>query len=97
MTPDPDLNDKEGPSVHISSMTSSWFDSQSEWEGRDGEREVPLRLVCGWTMNSWVFGSISLLAKVSPSFCIDAGDGMRPRLHADKGAPQALYTHREPL
>ena len=57
-----------GAAAHISSMTSSWFDSQSEWEGRDGEQEVPLRLVCGWTMNSWVFGSsISLLAKVSPS------------------------------
>ena len=56
-----------GAAAHISSMTSSWFDSQSEWEGRDEEREVPLRLVCDWTMNSWVFGSISLLAKVSPS------------------------------
>ena len=56
-----------GAAAHISSMTSSWFDSQSEWEGRDEEREVPLRLVCGWTMNSWVFGSISLIAKVSPS------------------------------
>ena len=56
-----------GAAAHISSMTSPWFDSQSKWEGRDGEQEVPLRLVCGWTMNSWVFGSISLLAKVSPS------------------------------
>ena len=56
-----------GAAAHISSMTSSWFDPQSDWEGRDGERVLPLRLVCGWTMNSWVFGSISLLAKVSPS------------------------------
>ena len=56
-----------GAAAHISSMTSSWFDPQSDWEGRDGERALPLRLVCGWTMNSWVFGSISLLAKVSPS------------------------------
>ena len=56
-----------GAAAHISSMTSSWFDSQSEWEGRDGELKVPLRLECDWTMNSWVFGSISLLAKVSPS------------------------------
>ena len=53
-----------GAAAHISSMTSSWFDSQSEWEGRDEEREVPLCLVCGWTMNSWVLGSISLT--VSP-------------------------------
>ena len=56
-----------GSAAQISSMTSSWTDSQSEWEGRDEEREVPLCLVCGWTMNSWVFGSISLIAKVSPS------------------------------
>jgi hypothetical protein len=54
-----------GAAAHISSMTSSWFDLQSEREGRDEELKVPLCLVCGWTMNSWVFGSISLLAKVS--------------------------------
>jgi hypothetical protein len=48
-------------------MKSSWFDLQSEREGRDEELKVPLCLVCGWTMNSWVFGSISLLAKVSLS------------------------------
>ena len=56
-----------GAAAHISSMTSSWFDLQSEREGRDEELKVPLCLVCGWTMNSWVFGSISLLAKVSLS------------------------------
>ena len=46
-----------GAAAHISSMTSSWFDLQSEREGRDEELKVPLCLVCGWTMNSWVFGS----------------------------------------
>ena len=39
-----------GAAAHISSMTSSWFDPQSDWEGRDGERVLPLRLVCGWTI-----------------------------------------------
>ena len=58
-----------GAAAHISSsMTSSWFDLRSEREGRDEEPKVPLCLVCGWIMNSWVFGSISLLAKVSLSY-----------------------------
>ena len=53
--------------ARISSMTSSQTDSQSGCEGRDGEPGSAFCLECDWTMNSWVFGRISLVSKVSLS------------------------------
>ena len=53
--------------ARISSMTSSQTDSQSGCEGRDGEPGSAFCLACDWTMNSWVFGRISLVSKVSLS------------------------------
>ena len=58
---------KDGTSAHISSMTSSQTGISPEWEGRDEEPGWSSGLVCDWTMNSWVFGSISLASRVSPS------------------------------
>ena len=53
-----------GLSARISSMTSSQSGLQSDWEGRDEELGTAFCLVCDFTMNSWVFGRISLVTKV---------------------------------
>ena len=59
-----------GLSAHISSMTSSQCGLQPDWEGRDEELRSAFCLVCDWTMNSWVFGSISLVSRVRPSHSV---------------------------
>ena len=56
--------------AQISSMTSSQTDSQSGWEGRDGGPGSAFCLECDWTMNSWVFGRVSLVSKISLSYAI---------------------------
>ena len=57
-----------GLSARISSMTSSQSGLQSDWEGRDEELGTAFCLVCDFTMNSWVFGRISLVTKVCLSY-----------------------------
>ena len=58
---------KGGTPARISSMTSSQTGIPPEREGRDEEPGWASGRVCDWTMNSWVFGSISLVSRVSLS------------------------------
>lgn len=58
---------KGGTSARISSMTSSQTGISPEREGRDEEPGWASGRVCDWTMNSWVYGSTSLVSRVSPS------------------------------
>ena len=60
-----------GLSARISSMTSSQSGLQSDWEGRDEELGTAFCLVCDLSMNSWVFGRISFVSKVSLSSNFD--------------------------